>query len=655
MSQVPAKYKKQDGKLSLSESPRTVSWKSSGAAPGPLSIAISDIINLQQTPATSANASVKVVVQKPGAAQPENHTFTFTSSKARDDQQATTATLRQWIEAAKAQTGATATPAPTPRPDGPSAAIPPAQAVSGVAKSNDESYEDSMLLADTALQQSLTNSNPELLQRFKQALQNKPESISVVQFSNQFWATRIHLLRSHAAESAQTPGTYNVLSVVKPKHENGALKLNMSKEQIHLIFVQHPLIKKVYNNLVPQLSEQDFWSRFFNSRLCKKLKGEKIVDVDPVDPKFDKYLNENEEADQGRQLNMETVPLFMDIEGNEQNHSQRLGNRQDWTMRPNAHDKVPILRALNRMSEKMMADVPPSDRDPHGPAGMDEETYKQLQLRDLQRADEDNRVVLRVQNQDQLFSVEPGLKTSSSASTYAQRTPAQALTTVQNDLSKLCGNAEKTSGLHLETAIGAGDESSSDEESEPKKQPKVGSRSTRAAATSQIMGAIRKRHLLDHEYFASQFTASTEQAVKLGLSTEVFTTLCMTHSTTVEFLHYFWTVFLSGDPDRALEVQKLAETLSKSRHRIDAVAKTAESERAKLVEKYKNDIEDHNKQAQKQGRKRRKFDPNHIKGGAKAVNDILHPLNRAIDAAVHEFKQVYALQSQNVQQLSDLP
>lgn len=604
-------------------------------------------LDLQQTPATSAKASIKIVVQQPD--QTENHTFTFTSATARDDQQTITGVLRKCIEDSKARSAAVpvvAAPAaamPTPGPDngGASASMTMAQTLVTSAKEKDDPYNDARLMGDIALQRSLLNANTSLRDRFDQSLRDKPDSITLAQFSNQFWATRVHLLRSHAVEKSQGAGTYNVLSVVKPVLEQGVQTLNMSKEQIQLIFAQHPLVKRVYNENVPPLTERDFWSRFFHSRLVKKLRGERINDkVDPTDPKLDKYLNFSDAADAAPQLLVPSVPLFLDVEGNEQNHSQKQGNRLDENMRPASHEKVPILRTLNRMSEKMMAEVPPSDvSDRHGPAGMDEETFKQVQLRDLQRAADDNRIVLKVQDQSQFFSAGQGVHTSTSASTYAQRTPAQVLSSMQHEFQSLGASQAQNGGINLQAAIGAEEDSSSDEESDPKKT-KVGSKSSRRGATSQIVNAIRQRHKLGDEFVSLSDEHSKEEALKLGVSESVYKNMKMAHDTTVEFLHYFWAVFYSGDAERANEVARLVETLDKSLDRLKAVAEAAEAERAAQVQTKLRENELYH---QRTGKKR-KFSPESIKGGAKAVNGFVGPLKRAIDKARHEYQT--ALQEQ---------
>jgi transcription initiation factor TFIIH subunit 1 len=127
---------------------------------------------------------------------------------------------------------------------------------------------------------------------------------------------------------------------------------------------------------------------------------------------------------------------------------------------------------------------------------------------------------------------------------------------------------------------------------------------------------------------------NTEQAAKLGISETTLDNLTMTHNTTVEFLHYFWTVYHSGDSERANEVAKLIETLDRSLDRINAVAHAADVERAALVERAKKENEMY---TQRTG-KRRKFDPESIKGGASAINQIVQPLKRAIDTARSQYQ-----------------
>lgn len=515
-----------------------------------------------------------------------------------------------------------------------------AQTVTAATRAQEDAYDDTKLLADLELQMSLLSASPALRQRFDRALQEKPESVSIGQFSNQFWATRVHMLRSHATERSQATGTYNVLSVVKTKLVNGSMTLNLTKEQIQLIFKQHPVVHKAYNENVPPMKEGEFWERFMNSKLIKKLKGERILETHPNDPKFDLYLKYDENADDSQLQIVSTIPNFINVEANEQNHSQKQGNRPDFTMRPANHEKAPILRVLNRMSEKMMKEVPLSDANRHTPAGLDEETYKELQLKDLQRTDDDNRVMLKVQDQSRFFSAGQSVQSSSSAATYTKRTPAQVLSTIQKDFREINANKGNAIGVNLQSTIGINDDSSSGEENAASQSQRVGNKSSRTAATSQILSAIKKRHLHDDDYSLSKNITISEQATKLGISETTLDNLTMTHNTTVEFLHYFWAVFYSGDPERANEAAKLIETLDRSLDRIKAVASAAEGERAAEVERLKKE---HDIYYQHTGKKR-KFDPSAVKGGASTVNQIVEPLFRAIDAARSQYQK--ALQEQ---------
>jgi transcription initiation factor TFIIH subunit 1 len=248
--------------------------------------------------------------------------------------------------------------------------------------------------------------------------------------------------------------------------------------------------------------------------------------------------------------------------------------------------------------------------------------------------------VLQVQDQSRFFSAGQSVQSSTSAAMYSKRTPAQALSTFRKEFEAISANQSKAVGIDLQTTLGINDDSSSDEEKTSSKKRRVGNKSSRTAATSQIIAAIKTRHLHDDDYSYAKAIPISEQATKLFISESVLDNLTMTHNTTVEFLHYFWTVFHSGDSDRANEVAKLIETLDKSLDRIKAVADAAEAERAILLERHRREVESYN---QRSGKKK-KFDPENIKGGSKAVNQVVAPLLRAINAARSQYQT--ALQEQ---------
>ncbi|MCJ1356568.1 MAG: RNA polymerase II transcription factor B subunit 1 [Icmadophila ericetorum] len=628
-----AAYKKKDGTLAVSTNGQSVLWTPT-APPGSkpaVTLAVSTITNLQQTPASSAKVMLKIFAQPPGAEAIDTHVFTFTSAQnARSEADAIKVVLTEAIQASK--TGG-AIPAAPSGGDGKStsAAMAIARAVSsvpGAGRDADSWYDDSKLKGDVALQQSLLKANLTLSKTFMESLRTKPDSISNSQFTSQFWSSRVHLLRAHAIEKNQTRGAYNVLSTIKPKTIDNVLRLSVSKEQIQLIFNQYPLVKRVYDENVPNLSEDVFWSRFFQSRLFKKLKGERISDADPTDPTLDKYLQYDDDAERAQRLLASHVPHIIDMEGNEANNSQRKGNQPDLTMRPTSVEKVPIIRTLNSLSEKIMSHVRPSDVDPSQPIGMDEETFNSLALRDLQGAAEESRIILNIKDQSRFFSTTDQDSVSADALLYAKKEPQQVLQLLRVDLATL------GSDIDLETAIGVKEDSDS-EDDEPNKKGHVGSKASLRAATAQMFAAISGQRVQNDDLAPSSSSSST-----FDLSPSIYDRLQLVHATTTEFLSHFWGAFLSGDPSRADECEKLVETLDRAMDRMKVVADDAEAERMKEVGRLKQHVLDHYART----KKKLKFDPESVKGGAKAVMQLLGPTIEAVGVASGKYREALSLE-----------
>ncbi|KAL8741534.1 MAG: hypothetical protein Q9190_005862, partial [Brigantiaea leucoxantha] len=436
-----ATYKKQDGTLAVSRDGQSVSWTPvtpPGTKPS-LTMAVSTITNLQQTPASSPKVMLRIFAQQKGSSVSETHVFTFTSPTApRVEADAIKEALSKAIQEAKAGTSVVAAPGGSAS----SAALAMASAVSSAPRAGldkDERYTDEALRTNAELQQSLLKADPALSKTFMESLRTKPESITSSQFTMQFWSSRIHLLRAHAIEKSQTRGAYNVLASFKPETKDNTLRLSISKEQIQLIFNQHPLVRRAYDENVPRVSESEFWVKFFQSRLFKKLKGEKITDADPTNPLLDKYLNVDEEAERAKRLLAAHVPHIIDIEGNEENHSQRKGNRPDITMRPETSDRVPVIRTLNNLSEKLLAQVTPNDIDPSLPIGVDEETYNALALQDLQTDEAEHNMILNIKDQSRFFtstSADDNLSTSDTR-IYTSQPPSSTLSSLLTSLSSL--------------------------------------------------------------------------------------------------------------------------------------------------------------------------------------------------------------------------
>jgi len=570
-----------------------------------------------------------VVVSPAGAAGPENHVFSFTSAAARAEQEAITDILRNAIAAIKTAEPPKPAPASGPAQDAsaPSAAMAMAQAVSSAVKTNESWYDDIHLITDIELQRSLLDANPALRQRFNESLRDRPETITITQFSTQFWSTRLHLLRAHAIEKAQNQGDYNVLPEIKftrvaseKEGEADSLTLRLAGPQIKLIFKQYPIVRQAYNENVPPTDSNTFWSRFFMSRLLKKLKGEKITDADAPDPMFDKYLSYQEKGPS----NIGYVPHFIDLEGNEQNHSQRQGNRPDETMRP---EKVPILRILNNLSEKMMAQVAPTDGGAHAPIGMSEDAFNELRLRDLQTEAGDNRVVLNIKDQQRLLGGKQQNGLSLEAQLYAKQSPEGVLEQLHTEMAS-------ASKINLSKMVGMqSDSEDSDDEGRASKRVRIGSKVALTQSTQEMLASISRRRL----------AASADVSSRRGLSQTTFDTLCLTHNTTVEFLHYFWTLFLSGDGSRSNEVAKLVETLDRSVDRIKMVSDQAEKEKAQEAESLKKQISTLNARSTK--RRRMEMDLDRLGGGRQAVEEMVQPTIKALASATAQYRKAFEEQS----------
>lgn len=615
--------KKKDGFLTVSDDGKYLFYTPASppdASPSK-TIPIVDITNLQQTPASNPKVALKVLVKD------DNYVFSFTSTQsARKEQESITETLRNAIAAVKASAtnknaAQTANTATSDSP-GQSAAMAMVKAASS--KAVDESwYDDNKLKADAKLQRSLIQSDPALKERFEQALRDKPESLSVAQFNIQFWSTRLHLLRSHAIEKAQEQGEYNVLPEIgfvrvraEKEGDPDVKQLNITAAQIKLIFRQYPVVREAYNENVPKIDTAQFWTRFFNSRLLKKLKGEKITSQDPSDSILDRYL-ERREADSSSSTH---IPNFIDLEGNEQNHSQRKGNRPDETMRPSTFDKVPILRVLNNLSEKMLSHVAPEDGEAHAPIGLDEGTFEQLRLRDLANENQDTRVVLNVREQRRLLGKEQGEEVSAEAVAYALQDSEDVLTSLRQEL--VMGDLDGTVGYDVDEDS---DEEMDDEDDPREKQTRFASKSAMSAATGSVLSTVAHK----------RETAATDPKDLRGLSQSTFSALTTTQNTTNEFLHYFWSVFLSGDASRSAELAQLVSTLDKSVDRIDSVGEAADKDRKQHVDKIKNEIQ---MILQRTGKKR-KYDFESVPGGRKVVDTMIKPTVGALKQATDAYRK----------------
>ncbi|KAI1004319.1 General transcription and DNA repair factor IIH subunit [Podosphaera aphanis] len=614
-----AAYKKKDGILSIANDQKSISWLPLSANDKQKAIVI-------HTPESAAKVMLRIIAKSPGSSDTATHQFHFNSpTNPRGEANSIKDVLTTLISAIKAND---------------TSILKPSASTSELA-SNTTSLaanpitnatlwaSDTQLKSNIELQQSLMKSDPTLHRTYVESRRTKSDTISDSQFNSQFWSTRTTLLRAHAIESSQKRGAYNVLSAVKPRQVDGELKMNISAEQVQLIFSQHPLVKRIYDENVPKLNDMDFWSRFFLSRLFKKLKGERIVEADSTDPIFDKYLDANNDV-LGNKLLASHIPHIIDLEGNEENQGgNKGGNRKDFTMRPGSTAKVPIIRTLNSLSEKIMAHVAPSDINPSDPIGMSEQAYRSLALHDLKENVEGSKIVLNLNEQSKFYSHDKDIQ-SAEASVYARNKPAEVLSGLQADIGSIASEMDAAGELDLSSVIGVVVDSDSEDENE--KIPHVGSKASLLNAQKHVLEDITTRRC--------EISVTGPQSLLSGLSQKVFDRITLTHATTIEFLHHFWTLFLSGNPDQAGELATMVETLERAIDRISAVADDAEKERQQIISKQKQHVKDVYKSS---GRKIQ-WSSNSVPGGSKAVRIMTEPTLKALQKATEEYKNALALE-----------
>jgi transcription initiation factor TFIIH subunit 1 len=570
-------FKKKEGTLALVQD--VVTWTPSApanSAPAVI-IPVSTINRVQATPATAAKIMLKIfIVKEPESSTPDNYVFNFTHpTTARADIEAMKDALTAAINAGKNGSGGGT-------PLGRAGTTPALAVASATAASKPtDLWNKSRLEMDAELQQSLLKSDPALSNTFTEAV------LSGAVTAQQFWSTRTHLLRSHAIERRQVRGPYNVLAAIKSTTVDNVSRMSLSREQIRDIFEQHKLVKTVYDENVPRVSEDQFWSRFFLSRLFKKLKGEKILPTDPTDNIFDRYLNYEEEESSRKRQKLDHIPRILDLEGNIQDLSKKGGNKPDLTMRPTDIKNVPIIQTLNSLSQKLLDLVTPAS---NADTPSTDELFAEQRLQDLSPEEQEERIILNITDQRAFFS-KPVAETTSGVNSATSNIDQHSLLDEPIDLSSI------TSPPSLQSAI------------------------------NQITTLVK-----DH---SSQTTPTINTTPTLGLPLKIFDSVTSVHATSHEFLHHFWLAFLSGDPSRAKEITNMVTSLRNSKDRIAAIAEQAETERE--LEKTRKTAE--LKEAYRRtGIKPKKKDME-VGGGRKVVEELLGVTVRAVEGAIERYEK----------------
>ncbi|KAK0532353.1 RNA polymerase II transcription factor B subunit 1 [Tilletia horrida] len=288
------------------------------------------------------------------------------------------------VSSSSATPAATATAAPSParasapaspaqqrsRDASTAAATPPAasSAAGGSAASNSKgtgktparpsAYDEPPARTELQMRIDILKAHPALLALHRQVVHSK------IMTDAEFWShpTRLALLRAERAAEKQKRGrNARLADPQKSTDQGGEIRYSLTPQIVRDMFEQYPVVARAYAENVPdKLSEQDFWRRYFSSRLYSRLRtstrsaaSEHVIRDDEI---FDQYLqDEDDDLEPKRTYNPHDA--LVDLAATANDHDQ-TGNERDWTMRPGfgggGKRALPLLRRFNEHSQSLL-------------------------------------------------------------------------------------------------------------------------------------------------------------------------------------------------------------------------------------------------------------------------------------------------------------
>lgn len=515
-----------------------------------LEIPLNNLNKLQASPDTSPKMLLKLFYVDQGSPEVKDVKLTFNN---RQTMNAVKETLQTIV--ARQKTVIKDTPAPGNEP-GTSANGTPVPANSNsngqspapgdpLHFSNRESLSDSALLKNRQLQQKLLLEDKILRNIFTQSVIKFKLSPTI------FWSSRVSQLRTYALTISQHRGPYNVLSTIRPvATSDNQVNVNVTRDTINEIFETYPIIRRAFDELVPvKLNEGEFWSRFFNSKLFRRLRGDKINTTNSRgDVVIDKYLYvdadfvEEEEKNKNQTVAAPTpeehpINKFIDLLGNEVDNSQKLGLSPDFTMKfsdddatksdsqlrndgrshKNENEMVILMRNMNKLSNKMVTINTTPSNGPASERRIYEDNEHELDITDLNEVEQLNYIELNLDTQAARHIMHQ-LKAAS----------PQADAAIEKNLdSFLTGNIFPASELGIDL------------------------RETYATKTDEISKASQDiSALVKHNFrifkLIHNFKDSNQATGEMILTEDDVQELITFNITIMEFLLHFWNLFLNG-------------------------------------------------------------------------------------------------------------
>ncbi|KAK0485803.1 hypothetical protein IW261DRAFT_1548835 [Armillaria novae-zelandiae] len=225
----------------------------------------------------------------------------------------------------------------------------------------------------------------------------------------EFWEGREHLVLAQAAAESQRKGKPGQLVDPRPETvEGGEVKIRITPQLVHDIFDEYPVVAKAYSDTVPEkLSEEQFWKRYFQSKLFNahraSIRSSATQHVVKADPIFDKYLEKDDDELEPRRQLTDEVELYVDLAATREDHEE-TGNIKDITMQAGRQrGALPLIRKFNEHSERLLnaallssGEGPPTKR-------RRVEDDAQIDLDDLHDPEASTGIILEMQDRQRYF------------------------------------------------------------------------------------------------------------------------------------------------------------------------------------------------------------------------------------------------------------
>lgn len=535
--------------------------------------------------------------------------------------------------------------------------------------SDPASLSDPNLLKNHQLQQKLLLEDKNLRNIFTQSVINFKLSPSI------FWSTRLNHLRTYALTISQHRGPYNVLSTIKPvATSDNQVNVNVTRDTINEIFDTYPIIKRAFKELVPhKFNEGEFWSRFFNSKLFRRLRGDKINTINTRgDVVLDKYLYIDVEflARQEREREMEKqqeleddkengvkretdisiiqlnqpdntdkdlitspsevhVSKFIDLLGNEDDNSQKLGNKPDITMRftdensklnsskvkssGQENEMIILMKNMNKLSSKiisMNSILQPNTTSKSSNKKIDDlspdeinEFQTELNLHDLNETEELEYIQLNLANNIQY---DKNLNNDDVSSTSSINFKSQDLIEYFQD------NTFKatTNGINLNDTYKL-------------KEDEINK------SANDIIG-ITKANFKNYKLI-NNLKDSTNLSSNNVISDTIYQELITFNITIMEFLSHFWKIFLNGN--NPVQLKRIFTSLKNCKNSLNELSNN-------IIEVFnKHDIIKSNEKLKEKL--------------IKDLNNCILPLQSGLDKAIAEYISAVKAISQDNSEINE--